>query len=71
VGAEDLNAAFLRFQRSGAKRGVMVTAGRLYAHESRRREALAPNLKHTGPKGIQRMADAVAMGANPLDFVVQ
>jgi hypothetical protein len=71
VGSEDLSAAFLRFQRSGAKRGVVVTAGTLYTHEMRRREALAPALLHTGPDGIQRMADAVAMGANPLDFVVQ
>jgi hypothetical protein len=70
VGTEDLSAAFLRFQRSGAKRGVVVTAGTLYTHEMHRREALAPALLHTGPDGIQRMADAVAMGANPLDFVV-
>lgn len=71
VGAETLNAAFLRFQDSRAKRGVVVTVGRLHAHEVRRREALAPALQHTGPQGIQRMADAVAMGADPLDFVVQ
>lgn len=71
VGPDDLSAAFLRYQRSGAKRGVVLTVGTLYTHEMRRREALAPALLHTGPDGIQRMADAVAMGANPLDFVVQ
>jgi hypothetical protein len=42
----------------------------MYAHEISRRHALAPALLHAGPDGIQRMADAAAMGADPLDFVV-
>jgi hypothetical protein len=71
VDPESLNTAFLRFQRSGAKRGVVVTVGTLYSHEVHRRELLAPQLLHTGPEGIQRMADAVAVGADPLDFVVR
>ena len=70
VEPEILNATFLRFQASGATRGVVLTAGTWHVHDVHRREALAPQLLHAGPDGIQRMADAVAMGADPLDFVV-
>jgi hypothetical protein len=35
-----------------------------------RREMLAPHVLHAGPDGIQRMADAVAVGADPLRFAV-
>jgi hypothetical protein len=70
VDAETLNAAFLRFQSTGARRGVVLTAGTWHVHDVRRREVLAPSLLHAGPEAIQRMADAVAMGADPLDFVV-
>lgn len=70
VDAATMNAAFLAFQSSGAKRGVVLTAGAFHVQDLRRRQALAPNLLHAGPDGIQRMADAVEMGANPLDFVV-
>lgn len=70
VTAERLNVAFLLFQRSGARSGVVVTPGALHVHDVRRREMLAPELLHTGPEGIQRMADAVAMGADPRHFIV-
>jgi hypothetical protein len=70
VGHEDLSAAFLRFQRSGATRGVVVTPGALHHHDIRRREALAPAFRHAGADGIQRMADAVSVGADPWDLVV-
>jgi hypothetical protein len=70
VGSEHLDAAYLRFERSHVKRGVVVTPGTIYPHEISRRHALAPALLHAGPDGIQRMADAAAIGADPLDFVV-
>ena len=70
VASEHLDAAYLRFERSRAKRGVVVTPGTVYQHEMSRRQRLAPALLHAGPDGIQRMADAAAMGADPLDFVV-
>jgi len=69
VDDESLSAAFLRYQASGARRGVVLTVGNLHVRDVQRREALAPALLHAGPEGIQRMADAVAMGADPLDFV--
>jgi hypothetical protein len=34
----------------------------------RRREFLDPALLHSGPEGIQRMADAVSLGGNPMSF---
>ncbi|HVL80840.1 MAG TPA: hypothetical protein VM840_04520 [Actinomycetota bacterium] len=68
VSDEELNNAFLRFQSSGAGRGVVVTPGLMYPQDLRRRWAMAPNLRHAGPEGIQRMADAVALGANPIRY---
>ncbi len=70
VDSDALNAAFIRFQASRARSGVVLTAGALHGRDVHRREALAPALRHAGADGIQRMADAVAVGADPLDFVV-
>lgn len=68
VPAEALNRAYLRFRESGARRGVVVTPGFVPPHDVRRRESFDASLLHAGPDGIQRMADAVAIGANPLRF---
>jgi hypothetical protein len=70
VEPDALNAAFVCFQRTGARRGAVLTAGTMHIADVRRREALAPQLLHAGPDGIQRMADAVAVGADPFDFVL-
>ncbi len=69
VRPDDLSQAFLRFQETKARSGVVVSPGLMYPEELKRRQAMAPNLLHAGPEGIQRMADAVALGANPLRFV--
>jgi hypothetical protein len=65
---ELLNHAFIRIERSGAGRGVVIGIGVLDVGEVRRREAAAPHVLHAGPEAIQRMADAVAIGADPLRF---
>jgi len=70
VPASALNHAFHLFERSGSKRGLVVTAGHLSRNDVRRREALAPMLQHVGPDGVQRMADAVALGADPFHFAL-
>lgn len=70
VDHDRLNHAYLQFQRSGKPRGLVACFGLLDPTEVRRREALAPNVQHIGPDGIQRMADAVAVGADPLRFAV-
>ncbi len=63
-----VNHAYRRFQESGAARGVVVTPGFLDPRDVRRREVLVPALRYAGPEGIQRMADAVAVGGDPLRF---
>lgn len=64
-----VNHAYRRFQESGASRGVVVTPGFLDPRDARRREVLVPALRYAGPEGIQRMADSVAVGGDPLRFV--
>jgi hypothetical protein len=68
VGPELLNHAYLRIQRSEADRGLVIAFGRLDLGDIRRRELLAPSVLHVGVDGIQRMADAVAIGADPWRF---
>lgn len=68
--ADALNRAFRRFRASGASRGLVVTPGFMDPADVRRRELLEPALLHAGPEGIQRMADAVAVGADPIAFAV-
>lgn len=71
LASEDaLNHAFRRIQESRAERGVVLSLGPLRMEDVRRREMLAPHVLHTGPDAIQRMADAVAVGADPLRFAV-
>ncbi len=48
----------------------MVTVGLLDPSDLRRREILAPNVHHVAHDGVQRMADAVAVGADPLAFAL-
>ena len=45
-----------------------VAAALHAAEDVRRREFLDPALLHSGPEGIQRMADAVSLGGNPMNF---
>jgi hypothetical protein len=63
-----LDHAYLRFRESDATRGVVVSPGVMPLGEARRREMLDPALLHAGLDGIQRMADAVAVRADPIDF---
>ena len=63
-----LNDVYLRFQRSGARSGVVISLQYVDPADARRREILAPELTHQGPDAIQRMADAVAFGADPIEF---
>jgi len=70
IGHEALNHAYLRVIRSGAQRGLVIALGFMDPREVKRRELLAPQVLHAGPDGIQRMADAVSLGADPLRFGV-
>jgi hypothetical protein len=70
IGHEALNHAYLRVVRSGVQRGLVIALGFMDPREVKRREMLAPQVLHAGPDGIQRMADAVSLGADPLRFAV-
>ncbi|MDP8931952.1 MAG: hypothetical protein M3O70_26125 [Actinomycetota bacterium] len=69
--ADALTRAFLRFQKSGASQGVVVSLGYFDPRDVRRRRVLAPNLHYAGLSAIQRMADAVDVGADPLTFATE
>lgn len=64
----ELANAFVRIQASGASRGLVIRLGYADPAALRRREAAAPHVRHVGPEAFQRMADAVATGADPLAF---
>jgi len=69
VPPEALNHAYRVFERERARNGLVVTAGHMDPVDVRRRELLAPQLRHAGPDAIQRMADAVAVGLDPERFI--
>jgi hypothetical protein len=67
---DTLSRAFREIARSDAGEGFVVTVGLLDPSDLRRREILAPNVHHVAHDGVQRMADAVAVGADPLAFAL-
>jgi hypothetical protein len=67
---DTLSRAFREIARSGAGEGFVVTVGLLDPADLRRREILAPNVHHVAHDGVQRMADAVAVGADPFAFAL-
>ncbi|HYU59015.1 MAG TPA: hypothetical protein VEO00_13350 [Actinomycetota bacterium] len=70
-GARDtLNRAYRWIRAAGPGRGLVVALGAVDPDEVRRREMLDPSVLHTGLSGVQRMADAVALGADPVRFAV-
>lgn len=68
LAADALNHAYRRYAAAHVREGVVLTPGFLDPVEARRREAFEPKLRHAGPEGIQRMADAVTAGGDPLVF---
>ncbi|MBI4261755.1 MAG: hypothetical protein HY658_14465 [Actinobacteria bacterium] len=66
---EELDHAYLRVVEAAVPRGLVVGFGLIDPVDARRREALAPQVLHAGPDAVQRMADAVALGEDPLRFV--
>jgi len=70
VGHDALNHAYLRIAASGATRGLVIALGYVDPREVERREMAAPQVRHAGPDAIQRMADAAALGADPLRFAL-
>lgn len=65
-----LSAAFLRYRASGARTGVVVSRRTVPASEVQRRELLAPDLRYARAGALQRMADALAVDGDPIDFAL-
>jgi hypothetical protein len=70
VGREAMNKAYLLVQHAGTRRGLVLSVGHFDMREVRRRQALAPHVAYVGSTGIQRMADAVELGTDPLQFAI-
>lgn len=66
VTAGALTRAYTAFRASGAPHGYAVALGHVDPVDIRRRELLAPEFVHLGADAVQRMADAAALGADPL-----
>ena len=65
-----LSRAFLRIQQARTPRGIVIHLAWVNPETLHRRELAAPNVKHVGSEAVQRMADAVMVGADPLGFVL-
>ncbi len=63
-----LSHGYLRIATTSAPRGLIVRLGYADPALVRRRDAAAAHVRHVGPYAIQRMADAVAVGADPIAF---
>jgi hypothetical protein len=63
-----LNHGFLRIQATDAARGMILRLGYVDPTLTHRKEAAAPHVRHVGPDALQRMADAAAVGADPIAF---
>lgn len=66
VTAGALARTFASFRASGASLGYVVVFGHMDPIDVRRRELLAPGFVHLGSDAVQRMADAAALGGDPL-----
>jgi hypothetical protein len=67
---EALTRAFLRIRNSGARHGIVVRLGYADPDLVKRRDRAAPDIRFTDVEAIQRMADAVAVGADPVAFAL-
>lgn len=63
-----LARAHLRLAGSGAPRGLIVVLGFADPAHVRRRELANPRVRHVDLDALQRMADAVAVGLDPIAF---
>jgi hypothetical protein len=70
-GMEDaLTRAFMHLRDTATTRGIVIRLGYVDPEEIRRREAAAPDVRHVTADAIQRMADAVALGGDPIAIAI-
>jgi hypothetical protein len=67
---EAINRAYLQYKESSAEHGIIVRLGYVDPDVIRRHDAATPDVRHISAEGVQRMADAVALGADPLSFAL-
>lgn len=67
---EALNHAYLRFREAELPRGIVVRVGWVNPEYVRYREFAAPMVRHVGTDAIQRMADAVDLGEDPIELAL-
>ena len=65
-GPDPLSSAYLRFQRSGARSGIIIHTGRVDPAELRRRDAATKQVHNASRAAIPRMAAAADLGLDPL-----
>lgn len=63
-----LSRAYLRIEASGAARGLVVVLGFADPALVRRRDLATPNVRYVDADALSRMADAVAVGLDPVAF---
>lgn len=68
--AEAINRAYLQYKETGAQHGILVRLGYVAPDVIRRHDRATPDVRHISADGVQRMADAVAVGADPLAFAL-
>jgi hypothetical protein len=68
--SEALSDAFMRIQAADVARGVIVRLAYADPELVRHREVAAPHVRHVTADAIQRMADAVEAGGDPVEFAV-
>jgi hypothetical protein len=68
--AEAINRAYLQYKESDAHHGILVRLGYVAPDVIRRHDQATPDVRHISAEGVQRMADAVAVGADPLAFAL-
>jgi hypothetical protein len=67
---EAINHAYLRYKETDAQHAILIRLGYVAPDIVRRHDAATPDVRHASSDAVQRMADAVAIGADPLAFAV-
>lgn len=68
--SEAINRAYLQYKDTDARHAIIVRLGYVDPDVIRRHDAATPDVRHISADGVQRMADAVTLGADPLAFAL-
>jgi hypothetical protein len=68
--SEAINRAYLQYKETDARHAIIVRLGYVDPDVIRRHDAATPDVRHISAEGVQRMADAVTLEADPLAFAL-